>query len=223
LDSGASSARRGGGGHGGPHALGGPRWSSGAALRRPGGGATWWRPRALAASATAPFGAFPRAPCSPSTHAPAWPKPDLSPPTDFGGYGILALFALAAGACREGASGGVRACQEAVQQAPAKKAQVAGCRAQERRRCSRRRPRRHKRLRCGASTLRRNLHVRPAHPLPAWQKPGLSPPTGFGGDGILALFVLAESSSTGASHPPALGGFTVTVHSMAVRLRPHHE
>jgi hypothetical protein len=38
---------------------------------------------------------------------PAHPLPDLSPPTDFDGGGILALFALAAGACREGTSGGV--------------------------------------------------------------------------------------------------------------------
>jgi hypothetical protein len=43
----------------------------------------------------------PRAPCSSPTGALAWPKPDLSPPTDFDGDGILALFALAAGACRE--------------------------------------------------------------------------------------------------------------------------
>ena len=59
----------------------------------------------------------PRAPCSSPTDAPAWPKPDLSPPADFDGDGILAFVALAgssclrgdgaAGACREGTSGGV--------------------------------------------------------------------------------------------------------------------
>jgi hypothetical protein len=58
---------------------------------------------------------------------------------------------------------------------------------------------------------------------PAWPKPGLSPPTNFDGDGILALCALAGSSPTGASGPPALGGSTVSVHLMAVRLRPHHE
>jgi hypothetical protein len=35
------------------------------------------------------------------------------------------------------------------------------------------------------------------------------------GEWILALFALAGSSPTGASDPPALGGFTVDVHSMA--------
>ena len=39
-----------------------------------------------------------------------------------------------------------------MQQETVEKAKVAGCRAQERRRCSRRRLRRHKRYRCGAST-----------------------------------------------------------------------
>jgi hypothetical protein len=108
-----------GGADGGPHALGGPRWSSGAALRRPGGGATWWRPHGGHPSAHSP-----RAPCSSSADALA---PDLSPPTGFGGVGILALFA--------------RTC----------------------------------------------------------------------------------SSSTGASGPPALGGSTVSVHSVAIRSFPHNE
>ena len=58
---------------------------------------------------------------------------------------------------------------------------------------------------------------------PAWPKPDLSPPTYFDGDGILALFALTGSSPTGASGRPALSGSTVSVHSMAIRLRPHHE
>ena len=58
---------------------------------------------------------------------------------------------------------------------------------------------------------------------PAWPKPNLPPPTDFDGVGILALFALTCSSPTGASGPPALGGSTVSVHSMAVSLRPHNE
>ena len=86
-----------------------------------------------------------------------------------------------------------------MQQAPVEKALVAGCRAWQ-------------------ETVQQ---------APAWPEPSLSPPAGFDGDGILALVALSGSSPTGASGPPALGGSTVmlqvSVHSMAVRLRPHHE
>jgi hypothetical protein len=79
--------------HGEPHALGGPR------ERRfvdpatgPNGGAhAFLRPRGVGD----PSAHSPRAPCPSSTDAPARPKVDLSPPTDFDGDGILALFALA--------------------------------------------------------------------------------------------------------------------------------
>ena len=85
-------------------ALGGPRERRfvGPAAGPHGGAHAFRRPHGGHPSAHSP-----RAPCSSSTDAPAWPKPDLSPPTDFDGDGILALFALAAGACREGTSGGV--------------------------------------------------------------------------------------------------------------------
>jgi hypothetical protein len=51
---------------------------------------------------------------------------------------------------------------------------------------------------------------------PAWPKPNLFPPADFDGVSILALFALSCPSSTGASGPPALGGSTVSVHSVAV-------
>jgi hypothetical protein len=85
-------------------ALGGPRERRfvGTAAGPHGGAHAFRRPHGGPPSAHSP-----RAPCSCSTDALAWPKPDLSPPTDFDGDGILALFALAAGACREGKGGKV--------------------------------------------------------------------------------------------------------------------
>ena len=100
----------GGGAHGGPHALGGPRRPSGAALRRPGGGATWWRPRVLAASGWEPFGSF-------SPVRPARPLltrllgPDLT---------SLPRQVLTVAASLRFSR---------LQQAPLEKAQVAGCRS----------------------------------------------------------------------------------------------
>ena len=78
-------------------ALGGPRERRfvGPAAGPHGGAHAFRRPHGGHPSAHSP-----RAPCSSPTDALAWPKPDLSPPADFDGDGILALFALAAGPCR---------------------------------------------------------------------------------------------------------------------------